>query len=103
MIVFRVYDRVTETSGNIKQVFLGVLLNKQTPQVLLDWQLLEIMNIFLKDNHEKLDLDCDWSILKKYLLKAKILLENQLLNFKLPFKVSEISEFAMFCPIKTFL
>jgi superfamily II DNA/RNA helicase len=98
LIVFRVYDRVTETSGNIKQVFFGVLLNKQTPQVLLDWQLLEIMNTFLKDNHEKLDLDYDVSILKKNISQAKILLENQLSNFKLPFKMPEISEFAMFCP-----
>jgi hypothetical protein len=56
------------------------------------------MNAFLKDNHEKLGLDYDSSIFKKYVLQAKIFLENQLSNFKLPFKVSEISEFVIFCP-----
>lgn len=43
------------------------------------------------------------STLKKSRLEAKILSENQLPNFKLPFKVSEILGFVMFYPTKTFL
>ncbi|SEH07961.1 DEAD/DEAH box helicase [Candidatus Venteria ishoeyi] len=96
IFIFRVYDKVTEAVGNIRQVIIGVKLSKQTKevsQVLLDWELLDIFNEILsnltqeKSSRYKLDSEL-FSCLQS---NALLFVRNYIEKINLPFKVADVS------------
>lgn len=94
LFIFRVYDKVTEATGNIRQVAMGVSLEAENEhKILLDWQLLDCLNALLPQLNdtppatEKLAP----AVFNQWHTQARQLAKAHVQTLDLPFKVADIN------------
>ena len=96
---FNVRDRVTEQSGNVRQVLFAV---HQSPKgagmlsILKDWEALDLLNELLQSKN----MDCDESQvnseeLQLFFDRARKELKDRVSDFDLPFELPEVIPLAV--------
>jgi len=98
LTVFKIFDRVTSQEGNVRQVIIGVRLDKN--EILHDWELVDLLNQILKskklDSENKTDFTSEK--LNKLMLNSEKVIREQINNLNFPFNVPEIKPLALFLP-----
>jgi len=98
LIVFRVRDRVTESTGPVREVVLGVLYESgTTPALLRDGELLRRLN-GLNPNVEAVEPQFHGADLRGRIEEAQVWIHGQLDELRLPFRVPEIKPLCLISP-----
>ncbi len=96
--VFKIYDRITSQEGHIRQIIVGVKSDRK--EILLDWQLIDILNDILKN--KKIETDKGTTSKDEKLLDfikdAKEVVRIKMEELQTPFNVPEIKPIALFKP-----
>lgn len=102
VIVFRVSDKVTSRTANVRAIVAGVEVVGTEGKVLLDWQLLLLLNELLakrtlrRDGAMERPSDADQADLLLQIAQEAI--ENRIDEFELPFGVPELDVLAVLWP-----
>lgn len=106
VFVFRVYDRVTNSTGIVRTKILAIewcLASGKSKQVFLDWQLLKLLNEILESKRvkrtEASEKPTETDIVLRSLNSAKIEVNSSLEKLDLSFMVPEIEELAILWPL----
>jgi len=88
--VFKIYDRVTSQEGSIRQIVVGVLSGKE--ELLLDWQLIELLNNVLENKKGGTDIPKGYNNddMLHCIGVAEAVVKEKLKELNTPFNVPEI-------------
>jgi len=96
--VYKIYDRITSQDGNIRQIIVGVDVEKQ--KLIYDWQLIDLMNSIIKKKKSETNAIADYT--KEKLLHCiehgVSLVTTKLDELNTPFTVPEIKLLCLFIP-----
>jgi hypothetical protein len=106
IFVFRVYDRVTNSTSVVRSIILAVVLklsDGKLNQILLDWQLLKFLNELIESKKvkriEASDKPSDTETVIESLMMAKNEVKLSLDKIDLSFRVPEIEDLAILWPV----
>lgn len=98
LIVFQVRDRVTESTGPVREVVLGVLYESGAmPTLLRDGELLRRLN-GLDPKAESVQPQCHGADLHGRIEEAQAWIQGQLDELRLPFRVPEVKPLCLISP-----
>jgi len=97
--VFKIYDRITSQDGNVRQIIVGVLGEKK--ELLLDWQLLDLLNTVLKSKKNETEWPVDYkkADILHFIEEAGSVVQSRMDELKTPFKVPEIKLAGLLLPL----
>jgi len=100
MAVFIIYDRITSKKGNVQQIVVGV--SKEKHELLLDWNLIQILNRVLKN--KKMDdnqtFDYDKKELSDFIGTAEEFVGSKIKELNTPFEIPDVKLLSLLIPAK---
>lgn len=101
LVLLSVTDRVTESSGSIRAVIVGVEFTN-IPRLRHDYEVLTLLNTLMKPLLRRIEPGGNPAIppktLKNWLLKAEQLVGSNITELDLPFRVPNIKALVILCP-----
>lgn len=89
LVLFQVYDQITEKSGHVREAMAGVRFNVREPaenrEVLGDWRVIEWLNDLKLEAEDNEAPAFEASVMMTHLEQATALLEKNLVTLGLPF------------------
>ena len=99
LVVFQVYDRITDQSGHMRQAIVGVEFSnsdREEPwKVLRDWEVLDRLNSIRSKEKDSGEFTVQTELLKQHIDKASGLITAELNGFNFPFRVPEHKPLAL--------
>jgi len=94
LLMFQVFDRVTDQSGHMRQMLVGVACKNISHEnmwiVLRDWQVLEKLNSIKPKELDVGDEKIPQKLLPQLIEKTKLLISSKIDSFDFPFKYPEL-------------
>lgn len=96
--VYKIYDRITSQDGNIRQIIVGV--GSERKELIHDWQLIDLLNIFLKKKKFDKNIAADYASekLMRFIEDGEAAVRKKMDELNVPFTMPEIKILSLFIP-----